>query len=204
MRTKNNLILLACCMAVLLLPTPSSSEVKITLKNGRTIIADYCREAGGKLLCDMSGGTFEFSRQEIESMKEVKIERRSVYTSEPDAAGNQEAEKKEEVGKQVSDIKEPVKTEEARLIKGLSPEQARKIDQLNEKKAAMKAERERLIRDREQLSEDVKNAGVVRNREQIDEFKKRIADLEKRIADFNEAAKNLNSEEERIINRGSK
>jgi len=61
------------------------------------------------------------------------------------------------------------------------------------------ASRNRLIKEREQLHEDVKNAGVVRTQEQIDAIVKRITDLEARINGFNDEVKRLNDEESKLI-----
>jgi hypothetical protein len=204
MRSWKSLLFLSCSVIFLLLPALSSSEVKITLTNGRTIIADFCRESKGKLLCDMSGGTVEFDKQEIESIKEVTIQRRPgpAVDIQPEAS-NGEPEKKEDVEKKAADVKTPVEVGNERVVRGLNPEQAKQLDMINEKKTAMKAERERLIKEREQLHEDVKSAGVVRNQEQFDALKKRISDLEARINGFNEEVKRISEEESRLI-EGSK
>ena len=203
MRVWKNLLILSGSTLFLLLPALSSSEMKITLKNGRTIIADYCRETKGKLFCEMSGGTFEFSKQEIESIKEVTIQRRPAVEVQPETS-NGEPEKKEEVEKKASNVQTPVKVGEERVVRGLNPEQTKQLDMINEKKTAMKAERERLIKEREQLHEDVKNAGVVRNQEQFDALKKRISDLEAKVKDFNEEINKLNAEEERLLGNNKK
>lgn len=196
MRVWKNLLILSGSTLFLLLPALSSSEMKITLKNGRSIIADDCRQINGAFLCDIAGGTVEFDKQEIESMKEVKIERRVVIDTQPAASNGTEAEKKEDAEKEISNVQTPAKVGEERVVRGLSPEQTKQLDRINEKKTAMKAERERLIKEREQLHEDVKNAGVVRNQEQFNALKRRIAELEKKIISFNEEVNKLNAEEQ--------
>lgn len=199
MRTARALILATAFL--ILIPALSPAEVRVTLKNGRSFIADFCRLAKGKMVCDMQGGTMAIPRNDIASIREVSVPRErpgEEAAPEPDAAAEE---------KKPSEIPEAEKKEvpghpgEGRLITGLTPEQTKRIDAISEKKTAMRAERDSLATDRDQLYEDVKNTGVVKNQEQIDEIKKRIADLERRIADFNEEVKKLNSEEEKILQR---
>jgi hypothetical protein len=187
------------CTILTLLATSAFAEVRITLKNGRSFIADFCRETDGKFVCDMQGGTMEIDRNDIANIKDVKMQKQMIREEAPEAA--QAEEKKQPETPEAEKKEPPAQNEEGKLVRGLTPEQAEKIDQLNEKKAAMKAERDSLAKDRDQLYEDVKNTGVVRNQEQIDEIKKRIADLERRINVFNEAVKKLNAEEELILKR---
>jgi len=201
MKIGKNLLVLSCCAAFLLLPALSSSEIKITLKNGRSIIADDCRQINGKYLCDMAGGTVEFDRQEIESMKEVKIEKRVVIDRQPEAPTEGETGKKDQE-KDASPIQTPAGDE--RVGRGLSHEQALRLDQINEKKTAMRTERDRLIKERDQLHQDVKDAGVVRNQEQFDAIKNRISELEKKINSFNDEVNKLNNEEAGILESSKK
>jgi len=197
MRTGKICILLIAIMA--LLTTSASAEVRITLKNGRSFTADFCRDTNGKFVCEMSGGTMEIDRHDIADIKDVKVQKKMSREEAPEAEAQAE-EKKQPETPEAEKKAAPAQNGEGKLIRGLTPEQTKTIDQINEKKTAMRVERDSLIKDRDQLYEDVKNAGVVRNQEQIDEIKKRIADLERRINDFNEAVKKLNAEEERILN----
>lgn len=197
MRTVHSLIFAAVFLN--LMPALSPAEVRVTLKNGRSFIADFCRVVNGKMVCDMQGGTMAVPRKDIASIREVSIRRESLSgeaVPEPDATAE---EKKPSGGPEAEKKEVPGQPGEGRLITGLTPEQAKQLDQINERKTALQAERDRLATDRDQLYEDVKNTGVVKNQEQIDEIKKRIADLEMRIEGFNEAVKKLNSEEERIL-----
>ena len=188
MKIGKNLLVLSCLSAVLLPPALSSSEMKITLKNGRSIIADDCRQINNTFLCDIAGGTVEFDRQEIESIKEVKMQRRVTDTEPRIPTGTEPV-------KNADTLQTPATDREEQLIRGLSPDQAEKLKQLNEKKSAMRAERDRLIKEREQLHQDVKDAGVVRTQEQFDALRNRIADLDKKINGFNEEVKKINEEE---------
>ena len=56
-------------------PLAAMSEVKISLKNGRDIIADSCRDSKDKLICEKMGGTFEIDQKDILDIKGITIER---------------------------------------------------------------------------------------------------------------------------------
>lgn len=177
----------------------STADTRISLKNGRTIIADSCRESDGKIVCEKMGGTFSFEKSEILNLKEITLKRSNLsdsqtLTAEPEASGE-----KKEAEKKPAESKDGSKPAEGALIKGLSPEAAKQLDEIEIKKKEYQAERERLINERAQLHEDVKNMGMLRNQEQYDALKKRIADLEARINTFNETVKRLNEEEQKIL-----
>ncbi len=124
-------------------------------------------------------------------------ERKAAAETQLTAGTAPETDKKDEGGKTAAGT--PAQPEDGKLLKGLTPDQIKRLDEINERKAVMKPERERLIKEREQLHEDVKNAGVVRFQEQIDAIAKRITDLEARINGFNEEVKKLNEEEKAMI-----
>lgn len=88
---------------------------------------------------------------------------------------------------------------DGKLVKGLTAEQTARFDQITERKRVLQPEREKFIKEREQLHADVKNVGVVRTQGQIDAIAKRITDLEARINSFNAEVKKLNEEEKAII-----
>ncbi|MBI5846963.1 MAG: hypothetical protein HZB31_03290 [Nitrospirae bacterium] len=188
---------LIACMAGL-----SFAGVKITLKNGRTITAESCRDMKGKLLCDLEGGTFEIDRQEIVSMQDTKVLRQTPaeVSDEPKPAGSGKLPENE---KPLPSDKPVVKGSEGKVVTGLTPDQISRLDQINEKKAALKPERERLDKEREQLNEDVKNLGLIRRQSQLDEIRGRMADLDARIKGFNDEAAKLNEEERAIIDLSS-
>lgn len=124
-------------------------------------------------------------------------EPKAAVEAQPAAGTAAETDKKDESGKTAAGT--PAQPEDGNIIKGLTPDQIKRLDEINERKAVLKPERERLIREREQLHEDVRNSGVVRFQEQIDAIARRITDLEARINGFNEEVKKLNEEEKRLI-----
>src|SRR5512135_2762062 len=59
-------------LAVLGMPSVSYADIKVTLTNGREIIADSCEWEGGRLVCTKMGGTFDIEKQDVAGVKEIK------------------------------------------------------------------------------------------------------------------------------------
>jgi hypothetical protein len=175
-------------------PPAAFSEVKISLKNGRDIIADSCREAKDKLICEKVGGTFEFDKKDIRDVKKVTIKHEEIHESVPEPVPVEEV--REEAVKSTDETPKP---KEGVLIKGANPEQEKRLDQINQRKLELKVEREQLSKEREQLNQDIKETGMVYTQEQLDRLTKSISDVEGRINRFNEEVKKLNAEEAGII-----
>jgi hypothetical protein len=129
MRTALALILAA--IFLILMPALSPAEVRVTLKNGRSFFADDCRPVNGKYLCDMAGGTIEFDKKEIASMKEVNIPRRPVLDTQPEASNEADPGKKVSDGEKASQEKTPAKDNGERGVSGLDSEQAKQLDQID-------------------------------------------------------------------------
>ncbi|NJD56958.1 MAG: hypothetical protein FIA94_11220 [Nitrospirae bacterium] len=196
MRTFRIFVILGAC--VTLLAVSVSAEVKITLKNGRSFIVDACREAKGKFVCELQGGTMELDRGDIASLKDVKVQRSMPGEEASEPAGQSQENKGQD--KPAPEMKAaPGQNGEGKLVRGLTPEQTKRLDEINERKTVLKPEREKLIRERDQLHADVKNAGVVRTQEQIDAIAQRVRELEARINGFNDEVKRLNDEENALI-----
>ena len=198
MRTARTLILAAAFL--ILIPAWSPAAVKVTLKNGRSFIADFCRGVNGKMVCDMQGGTTEIPRKDIAGIREVSVQIKSPEEEEaapePEAAAE---EKKTSEGQGEEKKEVSGQPREGRFVTGLTLEQTKRLDVISARKAVLKPQREKLIREREQIHEDVKNAGVVRTQEQIDAIADRVIDLEGRINSFNKEIQQLNDEEDALI-----
>ena len=197
MKTAHALILAA--VFLIMMPALSPAEVKVTLKNGRSFIADFCREAKGKMVCDMRGGTMEVPRSDVAGTKEVSIQSKFFMDEEAPEAEAPAEEKSASETPEAEKKESPGQAGKGRPISGLTLEQTKRIDAISARKAVLKPQREELIREREQIHEDVKNAGVVRTQEQIDAIADRIIDLEARINSFNKEIKDLNDEEDALI-----
>jgi len=171
--------------------------VMITLKNGRSILADSCSDVSGKLLCIVSGGSMQIDRQEIASIKDVKLQ--SISSS--DLSG-EPSDAKADNGKSADKASAGAKgaeTSNGKIGRGLTAGQIKRLDAINERKTLLQPEREMLIKERDQLREDVDNAGVMWYPQKLHATKTRIADLESRISIFNEEVKKLNEEEQKIL-----
>ena len=173
------------------------SEVKVTLKNGRDIIAESCRDTKDKLICEKMGGTVEIDQKDILDIKGITIERSEQIPEEKKeqetAAGGKEPVKPE------ADLKRTEKQPQGNVIKDLGPEDVKRLDQITQRKLVLQPEREKLIKERQQLHDDVKTMEVIRTQAQLDALKNRISDLETRMNAFNEEVKKLNEEEQKIL-----
>jgi hypothetical protein len=195
---KNTKVVLLMIVFIAFMFGLASAGMQITLKNGRTVIADSCRDVKGKLLCDFEGGTFEIDRQEIERIQDVKVLRQPLrdISDESKATAAEKAPDKE---KPLSPEKAEANRSGGKVVDGLTPEQIKRLDEINERKAVLQPERERLIQEREQLHQDSNRWGVIRTQEQFNAIKKRIADLETKIMGFNDEVTKLNEEGKAIL-----
>ena len=183
--------------------TEGAKGVMITLKNGKVLIADACREFGSQLRCDMPNGEVAIEQQDIESTKEIKIVKRFAAEPQPTTGISPGTDKKDESGKTATNAKVPTQPGNGRLSGSLTPEQIKRLDQIAERKTILQPERERLMKERQQLHEDVSRMGAIRSQEQYDSLKKKISDLETTITNFNDEVKKLNEEEKTILTPSS-
>ncbi len=184
---------------LVVVPLQAFPEVKISLTNGRDIIAESCRDAKGKLICEKMGGTFEIDQKDILDIKGITIERAPAKEVPEEKTGKES----EAAVKPEADLKGTEKQPAGDLLKGLKPEEAERLGQINQKKIEYQTERQRLIDERQQLHEDIKNTGMIKTQQQYDAIKKRVSELETRINTFNEDVRKLNEEERKIV-EGSK
>jgi len=185
---------------VLVFPLAAMSEVKITLKNGRDIIADSCSDSKDRLVCEKLGGTFEIEKKDILETRGITIEHGKMNESQvPEPATSGEGRK--EADKSTAGTKDSAKPGEGALINAASPEQEKRLGEITRRKLELKEEREKLSKERKQLRQDAKKMSTLYTypQEQADEINKRISDVEERINRFNEEVKKLNAEESSII-----
>ena len=187
------------CSVCIVLPGLSFSEVKISLRNGREIIADRCGDFNGKLICEKLGGSFEIEKKDVLDIKGITIKQGNINESpapqtRPEPEGRQGEQENAVVEEKASE-----KSGGAVFIRGANPEQGKRLDQINQRKLELKDEREKLSKEREQLQKEVKETGMIYTQEQLDRITKRISDVEEKISRFNEEVKKLNAEESSII-----
>jgi chromosome segregation ATPase len=172
-------------LSAFILPSPSTAAVSIELKNGGTIIADECREADGKLLCYKMGGTFEIEKQDVASTKKISA---TENIEEQEASPSVQPET----------TVEPAKPNGNAGADNTAAETQKRLEQITERKRALLPEREKLIKEREHLQEEVKKAPDWMTTDRYNDLKKKNADIDKRIKSFNDAVKKLNQEEKTI------
>ena len=185
------------------LPVRSFSEVKISLRNGREMMADSCRETKDRLICEKMGGTFEFDKAEIIKTENITIERStSTLDSPPDTPVPVPEREKPKAG---GNGKTDAKANADAKIGGLTPEQAKRIAEIEKKRSEFTIEREKLMQERQQLHEEVKAAGVISSgSEKYGEIQKKISDLDARINTFNDQVNKLNEEMSGLSNEPRK
>ncbi|UCE79240.1 MAG: hypothetical protein JSV13_00960 [Nitrospiraceae bacterium] len=88
--------------------------------------------------------------------------------------------------------------EEVLKIQGTSDAEKR-LDEIELRKKELAKEKEKLIKNRQQLYDDVEEKGIVKTQAEFDALKKRISELEKLIKQFNDEVKTLTEEEQRLI-----
>lgn len=189
---------------LVVVPPAAFSEVKISLKNSRDIIADSCREVKDKLICEKMGGSFEIDKKEVSNLKEITIRRQVMPSGAEEgegASGEKQVSGEKNAGvigeKKSGDDSEP--QAEGGFRGEISSDAKKQFDRIIQKKAELTVAREEIVKEREQLNKDVRNEGVIKNREQFEELKRRIAELDEKVKSFNEEAAELSRQEQNVI-----
>jgi hypothetical protein len=174
-------------VSVLLGATPGHSvgEVQISLKNEASIIADECREESDRLVCFKMGGTFEIEKRDVLSIKNISPSRSvTPDTLRPDEAAP---------GRSDSPVNAGDKAGGA-LTAGTVSGAASPSDAAAQRRLGLQAEREALLRERQKIQADMKNAPDWMPPNQFNELTRRNAELDARIKRFNEEASRLSEE----------
>lgn len=174
------------------------ADVKIILKNESSILADECREEADRLVCYKMGGSFEIEKRDVLSMKNVTV-RQPRPGAEPDGVAAA-AESRDSGGKADDKTGEtPVagKTEK-------SPASVNPPDASAQQRLLLQAEREALLKERQQLQDEVKKAPDWMTTKQFDELNKRNAELDARVKRFNEEAGRLSGQKKQAVPEESK
>ena len=179
----------ALISSMLALASRSFSDVRVDLRNGRSITADDCRESGTSLLCSKMGGTFEIDKMDIVRIRTVKgggsDDNGAVAPENGSAEGGTE-----ETG-------DAGKASEDGSGSGRKAA-AKRLEEIRQRKSELKNEREKLSKEREQLQSDIRNAPDWMTVKQYNEINKRNSDIEGRIKSFNEEVRGLDEEEKGI------
>lgn len=174
------------------------SEVKISLKNGREVSAENCRETKDQLICEKMGGTFEIDKEDILDFRTISAAHEKLDES-PEQEAVPAGEGKKEEDKSAAETDGPEKPAKKPLVRGTNPEQEKRLDEITQRKLELKQQGDQLAKDREQLQQDAKNMGTTYTDEQLDAINKRMAEVDEKISKFNKEVKELNEEEAKII-----
>jgi hypothetical protein len=184
----------AACIVLVTYPSPSHSAVQIIFRNGRSMTADSCQEADGRFICYKMGGTFELEKEDIATIRVIQNGDRGadVQAAEP------------EDKKQPADTPPSSKTEEDKKVEGggkssqTGEDSKADLNRITQRKSELITEREKLLKDRQQLQDDLKSKPEWMPVKDFDDLKKRNSELDERIKTFNEEVDRLNAEEQKI------
>lgn len=172
-------------------PVLSGAAVRIELKNGRSITADYCRESGNVFACSKMGGIFEIEKSEVGRIRKISDD----AVSDPEEPGPSEPEPGGADVKTAAaaDLEKPGEKPEDRR-----KEAEKKMEELQQRKLELSKERENLVKEREALQEDMKKAPDWMPDKQYDELKKRNADFDAKLKKFNDEVNDIRDKEKKI------
>jgi len=175
------------------MPAFSSADVKVTLTSGREIIADACEEEGGRLICTKMGGTFDIEKKDVTNIREIKSGGYEPSPGEPASPQPAEPEKKTNgaPGENRQDKEKPAAGGESGAMK--------RLDDIAQKKKELYSEREKLVKEREQLEADLNKAPDWMPTKQYEELTKRNDQITEKIKLFNDEAVKLKEEENQIV-----
>jgi hypothetical protein len=175
-----------------MLPAPGFCDVKIVLKNGRSVAAESCEDRGGRLTCFREGGSFSIEKEDISEIK-------STPPGKSAPADESFVEKPSEEG--LSGEAGAEKKDGAQTAAGPEKELEKKLGEITRRKKELTEERARLLEERERLKADLGKSPDWMTEKQFAELSGRITDLDKRIKKFNEEVPRLDIEEQKIIDQ---
>jgi hypothetical protein len=175
------------------MPSLSYSDVKVTLTNGREIVADTCEDEGGQLVCTKMGGTFNIEKKDVGSIRQIKSRGSETPSAEPASPPPTEPEKK------TDDAPGDNRPDKEGLSAGAEAGAMKRLEEIMQRKRELSSGREMLLKEREQLVEDLKKAPDWMPTDKYADMNKRNDELTEKIKLFNEEAGRLNEEEKRIV-----
>jgi len=180
------LVVLACSSA-------SFADVRISLRNGRNITAEACQWQGSTLTCTKMGGNFTIDKKDVAGIKETgggsEDGAQEPSVTETPAEGGSSG---ETGGVEAEDGKTSSETEKE------GSTAAGELPGIRQRKGELLAEREKLVKERGQLQNDIKNSPDWMAPERFEELQRKSRGLDERISRFNEEVKILNEKEKKI------
>lgn len=180
---------------LLLVPSFAMAQVKISMKNGMDIFAEECREESDRLVCYKMGGSFEIEKKDIRAVKNVSPGGEVMQDIRREDAASAGA---KDQGKKGENNKQAVAKKEGTSASGtVSSVDKKAADADAQKMQALQSEREKLVKERQQLQEDIKKAPDWMSSKQYDELNKRNVELEDKIKKYNEDAGKLTEQDKK-------
>jgi predicted transcriptional regulator len=173
------------------MPSLSYSDVKVTLTNGREIIADTCETEGSQVVCTKMGGTFDIEKKDVRSVREIKSGGNESFSEEPAASGEPQKKTDEAPGGNRTDKEKPAAVGQAEGMK--------RLEEITQKKRELLSERDKLVKEREQLDADLKKSPDWMSTDKYEELNKRNEQFKEKMKLFNEEAGRLNEEEKQVV-----
>lgn len=172
------------------LPSAAFSDVRIVLKNGRSVTAESCREKAGEWLCSRGGGFFSIEKRDIAEIKEIRGEDDygELPVRRPEAEGVTGDTQVEKNGGE-QDVGAPRRDLENRL------------EEITRRKKELKEERAKLVKDRQKLKAELAKAPDWMTAKQFADLSGRVAGLNNKLKQFNEEVSRLNIEEKKITDQ---
>lgn len=176
-------------MLCLALPAVVFADVRIVLKNGRSITAESCVEKSSAFVCSIGGGSFSIDKGDVAGI-------RGISSAGSSAEGKTVIERPSDQGKK------PGKALEGKKIgheKGSAEKDLRKrLGEIRQRKMELKGERAKLLKERRQLKADLDKAPDWMTEKRFHELSGRRADLDKKIKGFNKEVSVLDKEEKKV------
>jgi len=167
-------------------PSYASSEYKIVLKNGSSMIVDSYRKINGRIQFYKSGGMIEIDSSEVFEIKEK--------SSRFEEVSPQVSEREKEVPGEIASTETPSRE--------MSDEELRnRIEEIQKEKETLKKEAGAITEEIEKLNTEIRREGRVLAIRKKRELTKRKEELERRTADLNRRIEELNKEEEDLLRR---
>jgi hypothetical protein len=175
----------------LMLPAAVFSDVKIVLKNGRSISAESCQEKAGEFVCSRGGGFFSIEKSDIAEIK--GIPRGSSDYGETAI--------RRPSGEGVKDESHVEKNGGEQNAGALRADLEKRLGEITQRKKELKKERAKLVADRQKLKAELAKTPDWMTTKQFADLSGRVTDLDNRLKRFNEEVSRLNIEEKNITDQ---
>lgn len=179
-------------IALIMLPAVVFPDVRIVLKNGRSITAYGCQEKAAEFVCSRAGGFFTLKKGEVAEIGKIPL---------GDAASDSEPVTESPAGGSVPGKLQVEKKGGRRHLQTSQSALQKRLAEITQRKREVSKERTKLIRDRERLRTDLKKTPDWMTTNRYSKLSGRTKELNDRIHRYNDEVSRLNTEARNIENR---